>query len=345
MQLLGLSDETRRNIELGLSLATAAYFVGLASWLVLRQLVGDATWWLFLLNATAFYLFVPLPLAVVIAAWQRNIPLAAGSLAAIVVFAWFWGGLFWPHERPQPDGPVLTVMTYNLLAPNPDPEGVVEALTASDADVITLQELSPRMAAAIERDLSGAYPYQALSPQRDTTGLGIVSRLPFKLLGVDLRAFQWIGVPMIAQVDFNGSPFVLVNAHNTSGSALVADRERQARLLTDFVAKQTLPVILMGDFNALDTNESYGIVAAHMHDAWREVGSGLGNTFPGASKDVTPGSKRPRILGIDLPKWLIRIDYVFCSYDWQPISARIGPWDGHSDHRPVIAEVALRQAG
>jgi endonuclease/exonuclease/phosphatase (EEP) superfamily protein YafD len=47
-------------------------------------------------------------------------------------------------------------------------------------------------------------------------------------------------------------------------------------------------------------------------------------------------------LGIDVPKWLIRIDYVFCSYDWQAIDARIGPWDGKSDHRPVIAEVALR---
>ncbi|HLG12781.1 MAG TPA: hypothetical protein VI876_13565, partial [Dehalococcoidia bacterium] len=89
-------------------------------------------------------------------------------------------------------------------------------------------------------------------------------------------------------------------------------------------------------------NDSYAILTEHLYDAWEKAGSGLGNTFPGVSREVTPGSSRPDMLGIDVPKWLIRIDYVFCTYDWEAVDARIGPWDGNSDHRPVIAEVTLR---
>ena len=342
MRLQRFAPQLRRVGGLGLSLAVGCYLVGLATWLALWQLAGDATWWLFTLNALAVYLFVPLPLALAIAALRRKPALIAGSVAAALAFVWLWGGLFWPDGRPQPDGPVLTVMTYNLLGSNPDPSGVLDALLESDADVIGLVELSPRVAAAIEDGLAAEYPYRLLAPQGDTSGSGVISRLPFKRLDVSLADPDWIGAPLAVEVDFDGTPFVLISAHSASGSAFVAARERQARLLSGFATRQELPVIIAGDFNALDTNESYGVMTEHMYDAWRETGSGLGNTFPGASRDDSPGSKRPDLLGVDLPKWLIRIDYVFCSYDWQPIDARIGPWDGHSDHRPVIAEVALR---
>jgi endonuclease/exonuclease/phosphatase (EEP) superfamily protein YafD len=327
---------------LGLSLAVAAYLVGLASWLALWQLAGDSTWWLFTLNGLAFYLFLPLPLALGASVWRRSLPLIGGSLAAAAAFALIWGGLYWPQGRPTPEGPVLTVMTYNLLGYNPDPRVAIEALRASDADVIGLQELNPTVAAAIERELTDVYPHQILAPRPDTTGAGIISRMPLRTLEADLDDSEWIGAPMAVEVDFDGTPFVLVSAHSASGSALVTARERQARLLSDYVAQQDLPVIVIGDFNALDTNESYDILTEHLYDAWRESGSGIGNTFPGASRQETPGSSRPELFGVDLPKWLIRIDYVFCSYDWQPIEARIGPWDGKSDHRPVIAEVALQ---
>jgi endonuclease/exonuclease/phosphatase (EEP) superfamily protein YafD len=37
----------------------------------------------------------------------------------------------------------------------------------------------------------------------------------------------------------------------------------------------------------------------------------------------------------------VRIDYVFYSSHWRAAAARLGPWDGGSDHRPVVAELAL----
>jgi endonuclease/exonuclease/phosphatase (EEP) superfamily protein YafD len=46
-------------------------------------------------------------------------------------------------------------------------------------------------------------------------------------------------------------------------------------------------------------------------------------------------------MGIPVPQWLIRIDYIFYSDGLTPLTAQVGPWDGVSDHRPVLVEVAL----
>lgn len=76
-------------------------------------------------------------------------------------------------------------------------------------------------------------------------------------------------------------------------------------------------------------------------DSWREVGWGLGHTFPGTASS---GSSRHRVAGILVPKWLIRIDYIFHSPQWQALEAWIGSWDEVSDHRPVLARLSIKQA-
>ena len=342
MPLLRLSQEARSWVRLGVSLAVAGYLPGLACWLALWQLMGDATWWLFTFNGLAIYLFLPLPLALAASLLRRNATLIAGSLAAVAAFALIWGGLFWPQTRPGPEGPVLTVMAYNVLGYNPDAAGVVAALRASDADIIGLSELNPAVARALERELLADYPYQLLEPQEGVRGSGVISRLPFSRVELALDDPEWISPPTSLRVEFKGADFLFVRVHSSSGVLSFAARERQAHLLSNLAGEAELPLVVAGDFNSTDLNDSYAILTEHMYDAWRRAGSGLGNTFPGASRDDSPGSERPDIFGVDLPKWLIRIDYVFCSYDWQPIEARIGPWDGKSDHRPVIAEVALR---
>jgi len=48
------------------------------------------------------------------------------------------------------------------------------------------------------------------------------------------------------------------------------------------------------------------------------------------------------VLGFDVPRWLVRIDYVFHSRDWRAVAARTGRIDRKSDHRPVIATLVLK---
>ena len=337
-----LSPNPGSKLQLAIGRGALVYLGALALWLAVQQLIGDRSWWLFALNAMSIYLFLPLPLALAFAAWRRSLPLLGGSLAAVAVFVLVWGGLFWPNSHERNDGPVLTVMAYNLLGFNPDPEGVVEALRESDADVVGLSELNPGVAKAIRRELRDEYPYQTLDPQDGVRGSGIISRFAFERVEAPLDDPDWVSDPIAIELQFDGRDVIFIAVHGAYGVQNYEARDREARLISEFVSGQSEPVIVAGDFNTTDRNDSYATLTQHMYDAWEKAGSGLGNTFPGASQATSPGSSRPDILGIAVPKWLVRIDYVFCSYDWEAIGARIGPWDSNSDHRPVIAEVTLR---
>jgi len=83
----------------------------------------------------------------------------------------------------------------------------------------------------------------------------------------------------------------------------------------------------------------YRLIASVLRDSWREAGYGFGHTFPGTP--TIPGT-RPVILGIQVPKWLIRIDCIFHSPDLFASTAQIIPSDGASDHRPVMATLRFR---
>jgi len=102
-----------------------------------------------------------------------------------------------------------------------------------------------------------------------------------------------------------------------------------------FVRLQTAPVIVVGEFNATPTNREYGILTSVLHDAWANAGTGLGHTFP--------SEVRPNLFGIDVPRHLVRLDYVFYSPHWTAIDARIVPSEPGSDHRPVSATLQLVQ--
>lgn len=121
-------------------------------------------------------------------------------------------------------------------------------------------------------------------------------------------------------------------------------REKQAQALADFALAHPGPLIFAGDLNATDQNEAHAILVCTMHDAWGDAGWGLGHTFPG---EPTPdvGGSRPVVLGIPVPKWLVRIDYIFHSDAFVTLDARLGPGDAGSDHRPVVATLAMNASG
>ena len=121
-------------------------------------------------------------------------------------------------------------------------------------------------------------------------------------------------------------------------TALAGERERQAQALADFAATHPEPLIALGDFNATPASVAHTTMSRVLADSWIEAGWGPGHTFPGAA---SPGSSRPRIAGILVPQWLLRIDYVFHSHQWQTLGAWIGPWDAVSDHRSVVVRLAI----
>ena len=325
------------------------YFTFLFAWAILRLLFGDRWWWLFLVNSFAVYLFAPLPLILLIGLVARRRETWIGFGRAFALFAHLFGVLFLP-KLPQASASdsTLTVMTYNLLGFNGHPERVVSAIRVSNADVITLQELNPPAAEAIQRDLAHEYPYHVLDPQLGVTGMGVISRYPLRTNGERLPGETWVGTPQVLALDFHGTAVTLLHFHPVPTNLgprdqmdwSVRERERQARIVADFVAAHSVPLIAPVDFNANDQSVAYATVTSILVDSWREAGWGLGHTLPGAD---SPGSSRPRLADAPVPMWLARIDHIFHSRHWQATSAWLGPWDGVSDHRPVVARLTLVQ--
>lgn len=329
------------------SVLTAVYLACMTAWLVMFIVWLDGTWWLFLLNSFAVYLFLPVPAAVAAAVWTRRPTLIRGAVAICAVWIVLFGQSFiYPMFRsggdPANDN-TITVMTFNVRADNANMDGIEELLKGSGADLIALQELTPPVSELVERELADEYPYMLLEPWPLGNSSGIISRYPVRRSPVKAPG-DWISNPGIVIFEFGGRDVTVANIHfwaNRVGrwrdlkemSGSIRQRERQTEAIRGFAAAFEQPLIVVGDLNATPMSRAYNILTRELTDSWAKVGAGAGHTFP--------GEPRPTVLGMTLPRWLIRIDYVFCSDHWTPTSAKVGPWIEGSDHRAVTATLHL----
>ncbi len=322
-----------------------AYLVGLGGWFVGSRLFGDRWWWLFFLSALSLYLFTPLVPLALVAPWLRQRRLWLGLGLAVGLGLYLYGGLWLPRPATQPAGPSLTVMTFNTLAFNKCPECVVASVRDSGADLVNFQELSRPVAAALARDLAREYPYQVLKPTDQTRGMGVISRFPLRDTGETLPGF-WVGQPQVLALSLGETRVLVVNAHPTATlpnpvvevERTIRERFVQAQTLVAFAQTHPGPLIFASDCNMTDQNADYRLMTTIWHDSWREAGRGFGRTYPGGDQG---GEGNVRFGALTIPRWLVRIDYVWHSSHWRATEARLGQWDGHSDHRPTIARLVL----
>jgi endonuclease/exonuclease/phosphatase (EEP) superfamily protein YafD len=332
------------------TLACWAYFTFLFGWLAAYLLTGDRYVPVSIANFFGVYWFLPLPITLLLAIPLRKASVWAGAILGAVVFAWMWGGLFLPPlpsgQAMALDGDSLTVMTYNLLGRVERPLEQVAVIRGENPDLVCLQELNPPMAQAVEQELGAQYPYQDLHPGDGVIGMGIISKYPLRETGARLP-LQWVGRPQVLEVDWNGLPVTVVNFHmvptNTLSPQRISDendyRQGQAQALVELAQKRE-HVILCGDANTTPLTQAYQILANGLEDTWVQAGFGLGHTFPGSD---LPGSSRPHIAGRSVPQWLMRIDYIFITSDWQTLEAHMARFDYVSDHRGVVAVLTLHK--
>lgn len=206
-------------------------------------------------------------------------------------------------------------------------------LRESKADIIGLQELTPPLAEAITDQLGAIYPHSYLEPRPDLLGMGILSKFPLKPEAFPAKAF-WVFKPQVVTVAAPGSSITFINTHMQSTflrsksqmRRSIRGRKREVEDIAEFVMHRARPLIVATDLNATPLSEPYAILTEGLTDTWANAGFGLGHTFPGI-----------RLIRGWLPRWLVRIDYILCSPDWEVRSAHIGPWHGRGDHRPVVA--------
>ena len=273
---------------------------------------------------------------VALVARSRRLGLVLGLV--VVVFGVRFSGE-WVSPTPGVDADALVVATWNTQSGVAAADETVRMLVDRRIDIVTLQELTPEVAAAIEADpiLASRYPYRDLEPRQGVSGVGILSRFP-----ISTAPYETEPVRLEARVTLADREIVVLVAHPYPARiGLVAgipvnfdptERNQELRLLRARV--ETLEatgesVLLIGDFNTAPTEPAFGPLTAGLHDAHAEAGFGPGWTWRPARFAVT---------GIAL----LRIDLILSTAALQPVRTTIA-CPALGDHCLVTAWLALAE--
>ena len=316
-----------------------AYGISVTGFFAIRQIFGETLNLVAVVNNFVHLMLLPslvlLPLALI----MRR-PLVIVTLLFPFGMTLYYHAPLFTNENvlSSPEGTTVRVMTYNLLARSGGLDPAIEMIRTSDADIVTLQEVGFSAAARIESELTDMYPHQSLYPNNFTTrGQGVISKYP--IIETEYILSDWLVNYLGHQrvtIDLDSTTVAVYNLHPVHPLMVRLDVSVRwddlegilARAMTD---SELMPTLLMGDFNLTPFTEDYERITAAFTDSYREVGYGLGYTFPNAS---AYGSAEwiPR---------LARLDYVFYDAHWQAAAAQVGENSFGSDHYPLTVELVL----
>jgi endonuclease/exonuclease/phosphatase family metal-dependent hydrolase len=292
--------------------------------------------------------FLFLPLLAGLSLWRT--PGCAGQVlrGALVAAAVVFLGRFAPDWVSVPPAatagaPTVEVTSWNLELGLADPATIVATLRDAPAGMVGLQELTVRHATAIEADpeLAARFPYRAFEPRGGSTGIGLLSSLPFAGMPSALEDPPLVHV----RVDAGGSePLHAVVAHPLPAhirqgplglpvgyDAGPRDADIAAvRDVVDPILAEGAPLLLFGDFNVVDREPGYAELTRGLTDAHAAVGLGPGLTW------------RPHSLEA-LPLGLLRIDLVLTAGAVAPLTISPDCTPRGSDHCLLRAVVELRE--
>ncbi|HUU66697.1 MAG TPA: endonuclease/exonuclease/phosphatase family protein [Methyloceanibacter sp.] len=223
-------------------------------------------------------------------------------------------------EAPQGSERFLRVATFNLWGPNDHADRIKTFLAETDPDALVLEEVRQHHRAFLD-DLALRYPHRV-----GADGLVILSKYPIQADGrVDRAGFpSWMSlIVRWVRLDVNGTEVELAGVH-LARPFYPELQQSDIVGLTQFVQGRSGPLILAGDFNMAPwTWKLKGFT--------RATGLGRTNTF----HPTWPMQWKSVPL---LP--LVPIDNVFTSPHFVSMGTMVGPRLG-SDHRPVIADIAI----
>lgn len=322
-----------------------------AAWALIHRYLWQLD---FLSNFTAWY-FLPAPILLLVALLLKRRRWAAVLVIPLVIFAVKFGPRFLPRETTASAvsaTPTLTVMTMNVLKLNTDWAAIKAQIQAADPDVISLQEMSDAFLTEVWPSLTEMYPYNlhALSKSENSYS-GFLSRYPVKEEKTFNLPENFELANIRAVIDVKGQSVVVYTLRLAAPkfermaipSRIIGKifpyqysafyRRWQLSAFYPLLAAESLPVLVMGDFNTADSSQDRDTFksTSGLQDTFAEVGYGMGFTFPAA---VTVNEKQLPFVP------LMRLDYIWHNSQWQPLSAWLGGSTG-SDHLPVVARLKL----
>jgi len=310
----------------------------LGGWLVLAPLSAVAlarvvTWdsrsVLVGLNALTPMLFLPSwVVAIVAGVFRRWALLLAAALLVVAHLSFALPELLAAEDVPSSalTAPAFRIFSANVYAGNRDVAGYAEEIRRSRPDVVVLQEATPDFLAGLEATgVLVDLPHRLTVARFDPFAAAVASH--WALNEDDVISVDGRPILLRVTVDFAGTPIRLFGVHAVAPvggnrGEWVEDLET----IGEAVAAERRPVLLAGDFNATWGHRSFRqLLDVGLTDAAAERGKAYQMTWP-------------RGMGLVPP--LTRIDHVLTTERLTVTHITTGRGRG-SDHRPLIADVAL----
>jgi endonuclease/exonuclease/phosphatase (EEP) superfamily protein YafD len=232
-----------------------------------------------------------------------------------------------PCRQPPVAGPVLRVLTANLLVGRAMAEAVVELTCRKHADALFVQELTDDAEAGLRQaGLGDLLPYRVTQPVPYGTRGSIYARYPLR---GGPPAAPRSAARCTARLDLPSGQFVYlacIHAAPPKPPWSPGATARWRSQLSALPAPGDRPLILAGDFNAtLDHAQFRRLLRRGYADAASQAGNGLSPTW-----GPQPG-RRPALLAID---------HVLTDRRCAVLSTSAHLLPG-SDHRALYAELRL----
>lgn len=317
---------TDRRWGLGAMLATLLAFLSaiVAALPFLGRISGIAD-----AGASLLPLAIPLALLSLLVGRLRP-PLVAVGLGGVALLA--SSGLIglemmrWDADHAAAGAPRLVVVTHNLAYANVDPEHTIQALAASDADILLLQEANGTAAPYLPL-LRTRFPYGGGCARARLCDLEILSRLPITRVRWRFRDSAGTFGPDLFWTRAtlpNGLSFPIATLHARWPLPPMPQQRFRAALIDAAGRLGADGLIIAGDFNL--TPWGHGMA---------ELDHGL---LPMRRRTHAVFSFPARAREERVPVPMLPLDHLFAGPDWSTVSVRRLPATG-SDHYPLRIEL------
>ncbi len=275
----------------------------------------------------AAFALVPVGLALIARRWlPLGLALVAILALAIAVI---------PRTRPGPlpaaarDGTPLRVVTANAFIGEADARALVRFVGREIVDVLSVQELTPKFAAELERaGVLGLLPNNELEPRRGPLGTGIYAAFPLRRVGSVDRQVRGTRAPIVELRLPSGASAQVIAAHPDPPSSPDQVAGWSEGLAAIPAPRDGVPTIVAGDLNAtLDHAALRRVLDRGYADAAAARGAGLAPTWPSGALLPPP----------------MTIDHILVSRRIGVADVETHPLEG-SDHRALSAELLVPPA-
>ncbi|MEX1162377.1 MAG: endonuclease/exonuclease/phosphatase family protein [Nitriliruptor sp.] len=289
------------------------------------------------LDLATFWATLPATVLVLVALVRRDALAVVLFAIPAAVWVWSYGGAFLPgsgSDRPAD----LRVASFNTFVGAPDEGHVLSLVEEQEPDVLLLQEVFAPREEALLAALGDRYPHHQVDRSEGVGAVVILSRYPITEVTEVGGASDRSRLTSVVRLDVDGTSLQVASLHLISpcpgcGPSVLErleleDDVRRAEIGAVLeVLDPDLPAVLGGDLNSGDRSTAYRrLVEAGFSDPQRDVGSGMGFTWPADGRWLPP---------------VVRIDWVLTRG-----STSIDAWvvdAGGSDHRAVVVDLALER--